>query len=114
MCQLRDRRRSADCGCARQCNDAEVAARLQVGERTRIGARMLDHLQRTSNVDGKGGALRAIAHELAVDEAIDSKEFFSPLLPHAGITPFISRAFPEGKSAPHSRVKKGMVRYWCG
>ena len=37
---------------------------------------MLDHLQRTSNVDGKGGALRAIAHELAVDEAIDSKEFF--------------------------------------
>lgn len=59
-----------------QCNDPDVAAQLQVGQRSRMGARMLDHLQGVSKVDGSNGALRAIAHELAADEAIDSKEFF--------------------------------------
>ena len=55
-----------------ECNDPAIAAYLGVGQRSRLGEKMLDHRDRT----GIRTPIAAIARELALDGAVDSKEFF--------------------------------------
>ena len=60
------------------CNSVKIATILQVGERERMGQPMLEYLKGTEGVGESkvSGGLRALAFELACEEAIDSKEFF--------------------------------------
>ena len=61
------------------CNDPAIAAQLKVGERTRLGRPMLEYLDAAERGEGAAGvsdAFGAIARELALTNAMDSKEFF--------------------------------------
>ena len=54
------------------CNDEKTQVLLGVGDRTRLGSQMLNHLDES----GANTPMAALARELAKTGAVDSKEFF--------------------------------------